>query len=317
MEDKSVYWQFSELLLGLPELNWRGVVDQLPLADTQRRQLDLSLLQLEDDDQVAAEHYRVFGLNVFPYFSYFVESCSEGYERRDSELLKIFNGHNFHINSQEYGISPSHIGVLLRFYDHLQKKKISAEEKKEFLYQYLFSWVYHLYFSLKDVKSPFFEQVLSLLIQILYMEWCSLGGGHKFSEKLFKLSEEDGLNFMTDKSTGVVQIAKHFVSPSLSGLYISKHLLQMLSFDIRVPLAFGDRLSMFKSLLLESSKYEKLDELINELEVIVARWKKQVYSMSSEFELIKMEWVAKMNTTMVILNELRKAKNIKEDEIGV
>lgn len=114
---------------------------------------------------------------------------------------------------------------------------------------------------------------------------------------------------LANAKTGIRDIAEFLLTPSRSGLWISKANIQELGRDFNVPRGFGDRLQMLSNLLRNAAEYELVDQLISALEALVTQQQQSYAALSAELAggPYATHWQTRIATTKTILKAMASA----------
>lgn len=230
-----------------------------------------------DADEAAARHYRLFGFNVFPYESIFLDgdgllggplaaAVQDSYRRC---------GYNPHTTDS----SPDHVGHevgLLAFLcaaeaDAWQDDLPSQAERmrrlqRDFLQQHLLRWLPPLLLAIRQQEQPFYTALANLTLDLLHEH----GAAISLSPEGSDLPAPPDL--LADEDTGLKDIARYLATPPYSGIYLSRDGVGALARQLDLPRGFGSRQDLLLNLLRSAVQYGSLPALLSTLQTRLAAW---------------------------------------------
>ncbi len=214
-----------------------------------------------DPDLAAAEHYDVFGLNVFPYASAFLdpEGRLGGETAEEASAWRMRFGRVPDAGSE----GPDHIAAEL---------DLLAEYPPEsgpglcfaFLGEHVVVWLLPFASALQRGPSPLYAALGRLTLDLVADQLASSGGTARSPS--FPVEE----NLLGRSETGIRDIARFLATPVRSGLWLSREELRVLGRGRRLPAGFGGRVDLLTNLLRSSAEYDSQISLIEDLMALVA-----------------------------------------------
>lgn len=250
------------------------VVDTAREVETLAKQLPSSI----DLDEAAADHQHILGFNVFPYESVFLDPAGQLGGDVTTSTLGDYRQAGYDSDSS-IG-SPDHIGHELTFLAFLVKAEARAREQinpdqvellgdyqRSFLERHTLRWMPPLILAIQGQLHPFYSALATMTQETVITHWKALGDPPVDS---FNLPEPPVL--LEDERTGLKEIAAYLLTPSFSGIYLSRDDIGRLARDHSVPRGFGDRRQMLVSFLRAAATYGDMGLALSSLQEIANSW---------------------------------------------
>ncbi len=223
-----------------------------------------------DADEAAALHQHLWGFNVFPFESVFLD---------DSGLLGGAATERVHAHYQNAGFasapsatSADHIGEELRFLAFLCGAEADAWEdglaptaramqqrQRDWIERHLLRWLPPLLLAVRRQQHPFYQALAELTLEVVQAH----------SEGLSLVAVPWALpaapDLLSDERTGLREIAAYLITPPHSGLFLSRDDIGALARAHGLPRGFGSRQQMLVNLLRAAAQYEALPSLLASL----------------------------------------------------
>lgn len=241
-----------------------------------------------DLDEAAAAHYRLFGLNVFPYESIFLDDSGLIGGRLTEGVLHSYHHFGFEDEFAEY--PPDHIGQELAAMAYLclaESEALANEDEDRvavvqshqasFLQNHLLRWLMPFVLSVKEQGNEFYTAVSNLLTALIYDHYQSLSSESGLFVQEWSL--HDFPNLLNDSGTGLKEIAAFFSIPAYSGIYLSREDVGRLARRLKLPRGFGDRRQLLTNLMRSAGQYEQFPALMKALETTLLDWQKAYGSL--------------------------------------
>jgi TorA maturation chaperone TorD len=271
-----------------------------------------------DPDRAAADHYALFGFNVFPYESVFLD--------REVSLGGSVGGrvrlyyHQVGYAPPWTGVAPDHIALELGALAHLCGAEADAWAddltaiaarmqalQRRFLDEHLLRWALALVQAIRGEGFPFFTALGELTVELLVTHRRDLGESLDHSAKDFSLPAPPIR--LDDPRTGLKEVASYLLTPAGSGLYLSRKEIGRLARAQSLPCGFGDRQPMLTDLLRAAVDHDQLDSLAQALQGHVACWQAMYrkWESSSYLSAIARTWIERLEATRKSLARLEQA----------
>lgn len=272
-----------------------------------------------DLDEAAAAHQDVFGFNVFPFQSTFLDETARAGGRETQRVTDAYRRAGFPI--VETAESSDHVGVELNFLGFLSKMEAEndgpdAERAREmsrvFLDEHLLRWVPALAHAIEGHGAPFFAALAELSLETLLDHRRGLGPETSLElEENVAERDEEVDELLEDPKTGLRDIAGYLLVPDTVGIFLSRAAIRGLSRQGDLPAGFGARDDMMSNLLQSGAKYDGMEGLTERLIEYVARtrdaWRSYAHRFPPVTEPIAQRWVGRLDATERLLEEVREA----------
>jgi TorA maturation chaperone TorD len=275
-------------------------------------------------DNNAAEHYHLFGLNVFPFESVFIEpSCVIG--GVVSEQVASFY-HKIGFEVSPFRESPDHIGVELEALAYLCLSEADALSRDlndlavrikylqaNFLDEHLLIWLPVFINAVQQQQSLFYKNLAELTFDVILFHRETLD--KHLDAEFYKFDLPPVPDILETSLTGVKEIGSYLLTPVYSGLYISKDEIIGLARKHNLSRGFGDRKVMLANLIHSASDYGKLQDLLEELLSLVRVWQsgyENYHDSISPVSLIAKKWLDRLHITSKMICEMKAFKPLGE-----
>ena len=280
----STYTFLSQLyLLGpVPELYpYIEEITELSLALTSQGD-DTSSIQTVNQDHLAADHFHIFGLNVLPYESSFLEP-NFVFEGPVTERV-LTDYWNSGFNPDTKSESADHIGWELKFLGELCKKQAEAEKERRrdiasqmlieqlsFLEGHLLRWLPGFVQAVYQQKMLFYTSLVDITLDIIIDHYQELlGSQHRSIFQDFMLP--DPPDILLEEKSGLRDISRFLLTPVFSGVYISREIIEGIAKSQKLPRGFGDRETMLTNLLRNAADYDQLTSVLDNITHMCNDW---------------------------------------------
>lgn len=249
-----------------------------------------------DADDAAADHHHLFGFNVYPYQSLFLDPVG------------LLGGHVTERVAQSYKRSGYQPGTAAESADHIgfelgQLAFLSAAEAEAlasgepevkrrthvrqirgrqlaFLDEHLLHWIGPLTLAVGQQGQPFYSALAEVTFDLVQEQAAEL---YSESGRPFKGEQSAPVipDLLEDEGTGLKEIVEFLLTPIHSGIYLSRDDIGRLARQQGVPRGFGDRQLLLLNLLRSAAKYEALREVIDGLEGLARQWEAAYAKMAA------------------------------------
>jgi len=272
-----------------------------------------------DADAAAADHYDLFGLNVFPYASFFLDASGRlGGPVTDLVRHQLQRVHLAPENEVE---GADHLGHELAYLALLAGAEADARAddnraevermqhlQRQFLDRHLLWWLPPFVRATAQHGHPFYTALAELMWELVIDHRAALGG----SPAGALTPEPDDLpnDLLDDESTGLKDIARFIMTPVWSGIVLSRDDVARLGRAERLPRGFGDRTQMLTNLLRSASEYDGLDAVLEQLGRQIGAWRGHYRSVAADgnpLRAVAAFWQARLDTTEAVIGRIRAA----------
>jgi TorA maturation chaperone TorD len=266
----NAYQLFSRLFLNGLRAETLSVVQMIP-------ELAAVTPQTLDCDHAAAQHYTLFGMNLFPLQSFWLDASGLAGGAETDRVAASY---------AECGYTPyqtdaaiDHISqqlACLAFLcaaeaDALADQKTGLAQRihhlqAHFLTQHLLRWLPPLVCALQRQDAPFYGALAELTLALsdahladAEATWMSL----RLDSEPFVLPPAPAL--LDNAATTLRQLVNYFLRPACCGLLFTRHDLAQVGRMLRLPIGFAERETQFVNLLRAASRFETLPALFSAL----------------------------------------------------
>ena len=263
------------------------------------RQLPGLATYLPDDfdiDPCAAEHHRLFSLEVFPYAGVFLnDEALIGLH--DGDLQRGYARGGFTPKLSD--VSPDHLGVQFSYLSFLLGAEADAHEdgvtdaigqlhslQHNFIDGHLMTWLPPLLAAIRQQPPSLWTQVVEIGVELTIDHRQQLGqfaGADSDSDNNDSAAQptssastdaratdadlpDDGdAPDLTDEDTALRHIIDYLLVPKTSGVLLTRGAIVMLGRSDELPSGFGSRAITLRNLILSATKYQALPGLIEHM----------------------------------------------------
>jgi putative dimethyl sulfoxide reductase chaperone len=275
-----------------------------------------------DQDEAAADHYQLFGFNVFPYESIFLDPAGLLGGSITDEVVGSYSQAGFAIGpagNQAAGESPDHLGHELRLMAFLGAAEADAwddglpaeaarmaGQQRAFLDQHLLQWLPPFVLAVEQQDQPLYGRLARLALDLASAHRQELGGRAGAAA-----ARPPAPDLLADEKTGLREIAAYLLTPPYSGLYLSREDIGRLARAHHLPRGFGDRSQILLNLLRAAADYDRVGEVLADLAGLAQGWAAGYGQMAespevpeSTLHLVARDWQATAAGTASLLEEM-------------
>ncbi len=242
--------------------------------------LAVALLPGQADDR-AAEHHRVFGIEVLPYQSAFL--APEG-QAGGPELERLL--HSSTHWPQRSDTPPDHVGMVL-----MALAITPGPDAHPLLDQHLLRWLPALTVAVRSTGSSPWTTVLELALELAVAHADALGPRTDWALPPPNLD-------LDAQNTGLTDIATFLLCPARSGMALTRSAITDLSGAVALPTTFGTRIRMFEHLWFTASDHRRLPALCSALAEAATAWSVGLTSLQAP------GWASRARSTATLLRRV-------------
>lgn len=229
-------------------------------------------------NEAAATHQTLFGFNVFPYESIFLDSSHLLGGAITDTVLFSYQEAGFTVNDNS--TNPDHIGNELALLSHLCGAEADAWKdnlplvaermqnlQRRFLQNHLLRWLIPFVTAVKQQQRPFYTALANLTLDFIDDHFQEIG---LIEETPFRLPSPPSL--LNNANTGIKEIADYLTAPPNSGFFLSWEDVTQLARTQNIPRGFGDRTQILTNLLRGAAQFDTLPALLNEMQTMITSW---------------------------------------------
>ena len=231
-----------------------------------------------EPDHLAAAHYSLFQLNVFPYETIFLDSANLLGGPASERIAAAYRDLNYLVETNT--VHLDHVAVELGALAHvcrLEARAISSGNSESirsiqrrglaFLDRHLLQWILPLALAIQSQKHSFYTALSQLLLELLAElvgEWSGLESAASKTSRL-----EDAPAILESDKTGLKDIAGYLAVATHCGVFLSRQQIGELAREVDLPRGFGSRSQMLLTLLESASRYERVSALLARLDILL------------------------------------------------
>jgi TorA maturation chaperone TorD len=265
----------------------------------------------EDPELLQANHYEMFGLQVFPYAGVYLNDSPMAGGPCSEQVLAYYRRSNYKWQGIED--SPDSMVEELKFLAYMmgQPDCLSANSMKlqqDFLAGHFLPWALIFCADVVHQNSLFYTENVDILLGVLalHVEFLAKNGFEMIPLPLQAHPQLD----ITSQSTGLKKIADYITKPSGFGMLMTKYEITEMARKLGLSRGFGSRYQMIESLLNSSADFDKLFELITAMDQILESRCSKIKNLPTELSLVGRPWVERLLTSKAMLKVmLEKAQN--------
>ncbi len=266
-----------------------------------------------DVDEAAADHQHLFGFNVFPYESVFLDPSGRFGGDLSAAVVSDYERAGYKFDPAAGG--PDHIGHGLALLARLCQEEAEAidlgqiplsQQNKElhrrFLERHLLRWLPPLVLAIRQQNHSFYSALATMTLETVQKFRSDLVVPTKID---FSLPMPPAL--LEDDKTNLGEIVTYLLTPVNSGIYLSRDDIGRLANRGSVPRGFGERRNMLTDLLRSAANYGHLDQVLAALQDLVANWESLYLQMDSSAGRYPeaIVWASQASRTTAMLSEIR------------
>jgi Nitrate reductase delta subunit len=227
-----------------------------PAGERMRRLREFQdVLPSDPDDKLEVRHETLFGFNVFPLGSVFLDDQQYRQNQTLDFLLKIRKEAD--LSSHDASEPFDHISTALSFLASCDDEVLLSR----FIDSYLLGWLPILECAIRAHDDVFYSR-LSLLTLMLI---CDMRKSVSISAVPPVLLPERESCILDDENNGIREIAEFLVTPARCGIFLSRRSIRQLGNETKIVSGFGRRSSMMLHVLESAAMYGEFSHLVNEI----------------------------------------------------
>jgi hypothetical protein len=251
--------------------------------------------ETDDADELASEYERVFGFNVFPYASVFLEENAMLGGSVSAEWSRLHARHLYQAHSQ--GEEVDHVGTQLAFVAWLLHRDV--DQARQTMGAYVSPWLPPFVCALHRIDVVWFSTLADLTLDLSLEIAAPSTGPARHS------TEVEGL--LEGEQTGVREIVGFLSIPVRSGLFLSRHDITVLGRAVTIPRGFGGRAVMLSNLLRTAAAYDRLPDILDGLSTLVQRDVARLNEIGGRGEVatsIVRPWLSRLRDTGSLVSRI-------------
>lgn len=297
----------------------QGLTDELWPIVQRVPELTDATPEVFDADKAAADHYRLFGLNVFPYASLYLDD-----EGRIGGPVTDYVRHQF--RQIDLGVdlsqeSADHLGHELIFLGFIASAEADAwgdstdvevarmqHIQRHFLDRHLSWWLPVFAHAVRRQKYSFYTTLADLTLELVLDHRAALD-----PDVAESLTPALGTppKLLDDQNTGLKDIAEFLSMPAWCGVCLSRDDIARLGRSERIPRGFGGRTRMLANLLRSAAEFDRLESVMNRLLDWLEDWRTHYCALRKNsipcMEAVADFWLERVENTTHMVQRLQTA----------
>lgn len=271
-----------------------------------------SLPDTIDPDALAADHYALVGLDVFPYASAYLEADGRpgGPTTDFVSRLALSLGETDGSSESSDHIS-SECDVLSRLC-MIKAEMISGGADlqrvvwlEHDLLDHVFQWLPVFKHALAEGRGSLHRDMAEWMLDIAVDHKRSLASAAD-EDVSFRLPELPDL--LSAEKTGLRDLAEYLCRPALAGMVVTRTRVEKIARSLGLPRGFGDRSLMLGNLFGAAGNYGVVAELITEIKTVAIDWQRYFDSLeSAEQDVLAaaaLAWNERVEVTLSLLDHI-------------
>lgn len=255
---------------------------------------DVDAEKLDQLDNVhESDHYEIFGKNVFPYESFFLDKEMNLGGGIAESISAYYHRIGFEPPSTE---NPDHIGVELSALAYLSRIEITLlgqpdtneaifnrDAQMELLDRHMLQWIPMLDKALLSQQNQFYSALSDLTLELLLDHRAIL---NEKGPRISSLDLDDDLVILEDSKTSLKDIAIYLLTPASSGVFISQSEISRIAKQFELPRGFGDRVQLLNNLFRTAVSFDALPKVLNEIDEILDSWSDYFEQLAKRYDVL-------------------------------
>lgn len=250
-----------------------------------------------DADEAAADHQTLFGFNVFPYESIFLDGSGLLGGAITDAILVSYREAGFAVDAGS--TSADHIGHELELLAHLCGAEADAladnlppvaarmrHLQRGFLQDHLLRWLVPFVLAVQGQKRPFYTALAALTLDFVHDHFQELSAHSAPLPLRLTPALPEPPPLLNNEKTGLKEIAGYLTTPPYSGLFLSRDDIARLGRTQNIPRGFGDRTQILTNLLRGAAQFDTLPALLDGMQAVIATWQKAFTSSADSMPIL-------------------------------
>lgn len=253
-------------------------------------------------DKAAVTHQAIFGFNVFPYESFFLDSTGLIGGSITEGVVRSYRAAGFQEDSN--ATSPDHIGHELAFMAHLlsEGRADSDHHICAFFAQHLMAWLPSFVLAVRKQGHAFFTALADLTLALIADHAADLGWLN-----IAQVELPTAPTLLQNDKTSLKDISRFLTTPAYCGIYLGREEVARLARQLKLPRGFGSRSQMLSNLMKTAVQYEQLPIVITKIQEMLADEQQHYDDMAETYPPIAFyakQWEERAGETAVLLSQM-------------
>ena len=222
---------------------------------------------------LAVEYQRLFGLEVYPYASLFVDDDLMLNTAAADRVVALYDECGFDGTEARVG-APDHLGLELKLMAELAQAEGEAEAagdtsrqlwarrmQARCLNEHLARWAPIAALTLaRVVRQPIYQLLATLTAELIASEVREARKTGEEREEAARMTQHD--------EPGVGAIVRELLTPARVGVWLCRADLRAVGQELGLPVPIGERAAMLRSLFQAAGEYEQVPALLAALDQV-------------------------------------------------
>ncbi len=255
-----------------------------------------------DLDHTAATHQKIFGFNVFPYESFFLDSTGLIGGFRTEAVIRQYRAAGFQEDSR--ATNPDHFGHELAFIAYLLRQEYVGawQQLHTFFTQHLLVWLPAFILTVRQQGSEFYTALADLTWALVADHVEEMGG---FASQSMQLPKPPTL--LQNEKTSLKDISQYLTTPVYCGIYLGREEVAKLARQLELPRGFGSRSQMLSNLMKTAVQYEQLPVVIKKVQDLLTNGRQSYLDLANGYPQMAVyatKWEERAGETAVLLSQM-------------
>ena len=279
-----------------------------------------------DADEAAADHYTLFGLEVFPYAGLFLDGEGLLGGPTASHVQRLYAQIGFQpVLDRESADHLGHELALLAFLSEAEAEAIENTEPREtervrqllrqFVDGHLLEWLPAFVCAAEQQPYPFYAALSRFTLDVVLDHRAGLdNAGAEHTGRSERVAPVPPPDILDEAGTGLKDIAEYLATPTRSGFFLSRSDIAQLGRAESLPRGFGSRVQTLTNLLRAAAEFNRMEALLDALGNRVGVWEKFYQELHNNglvsVKTISQIWLERLAGTRNIITRMQKAGEI-------
>ena len=274
-----------------------------------------------DEDEAAADHYTLFGLEVFPYAGLFLDAEGRLGGPAASQVQRLYARSGFRpVLDRESADHLGHELALLAFLSEAEAVENAAPSEVEhlrrlqrkFVDDHLLEWLPAFVCAAEQQPFPFYAALSRLTLDVVLDHRAALDDeGDEHAGRSERVAPAPPPDLLDEASTGLKDIAEYLATPPRSGFFLSRRDISELGRAERLPRGFGSRVQTLANLLRAAAEFDRMEALLDALGKRVGTWEQFYLELhNNDLESVRtvsQTWLERLAGTKQLLERMHVA----------
>jgi TorA maturation chaperone TorD len=270
-------------------------------------------------DEAAASFQTLFGLNVFPYQSLFLDPAGLLGGAETARVRDSYRQMGFAVD--EDSEPADHLAHELAALAFLCQAEAEAREdgradmvararqlQASFLDEHLLAWLPAFTVAVQRQGDPFYAELAGLTLALAVERRHSLTENSQ-AQPTLPAGEGSTLPDLDAPHTDLDAIAGFLLTPVHSGLYLSRGDISRLGRAVGAPHGFGERRQMLRTFLRSAAEFDRFGPALAALQALVDETARTLGRCGEELgsQAVVKPWLARLRATEALFQKLTAA----------